>query len=105
MRLKYVGLLVAVNVLVIGFCWLLVYSDLNMRAYDFKTHLSTRVVSVEYGVLSYRPTYQYYDNSQNKIVTTEGSWTLDYFKLASIIIAIIDVRWIYVNRQELELRD
>jgi len=100
MRGNTVVLLVIVNVLVIGFGGLLAYSDLNIRMYDVKSHLNTQVVSVEYGVLSYCPTYQYFDRGLDQIVITQGSWTLDYLQLAILVMAIIDVRWIYVNKQK-----
>ena len=105
MRISPVVLLVLVNVLVIGLGGVLAYSDLNIRVYDVKNHLSTRVVSVEYGVLSYRPTYQYYDIPQDKVMVTQGSWSFDFLQFAVIVMAVVDVRWIYVNRQEHEIKN
>ncbi|WNZ29704.1 MAG: hypothetical protein IAX21_02200 [Candidatus Bathyarchaeota archaeon] len=105
MRINPLVLLVAVNVLIIGFCGVLVYSDLNMREYDIKNHLSTRVVLVEYSILSYRPTYQYFDIKQQQVIVTEGSWTLDYLQVSSLFMAVVDIRWIFANKQKLGLTD
>jgi len=100
MRWNAVVLLVVANVLVIGFGSLLAYSDLNVRTYDVKSHLNTQVVSVEYGILSYCPTYQYYDKTQEQVMVTQGSWTLDYLQLAILVMAVVDIRWIYVSKQK-----
>lgn len=101
MRINPVVLLVLVNVLVIGFGGVLAFSDLNNRTYSTITHSTTRVVSVEYGVLSYRPTYQYYDRGASQVVIVQGSWTFDFFQFAILIMVIFDIRWIYVNKQSL----
>ncbi|MCW8802413.1 MAG: hypothetical protein OQK81_03570 [Candidatus Bathyarchaeota archaeon] len=101
MRINPVVLLVLVNVFVIGFGGVLAFSDLNTRTYSTLTHSTTRVVSVEYGVLSYRPTYQYYDRGPAQVVVVQGSWTFDFLQFAIFVMAIVDVRWIYVNKQSL----
>jgi len=102
MRNNPVVLLVLVNVLVIGFYGVLAFSDLNTRTYSINSHSTTRVVSVEYGVLSYRPTYQYYDRGQDQVMVTQGSWTFDFFQFAILVMAIVDIRWFYVNKQKLK---
>ena len=101
MRRNAAVLLVLVNVLVVGFCGVLAYSDLNTRVYSIKSHSTTRVVSVEYGVLSYLPTYQYYDRGQDQVMVTQGSWTFDFFQFAVVVMVIVDIRWFYVNKQKL----
>lgn len=105
MRNNPVVLLVLVNVLVIGFCGVLAFSDLNLRAYSTNSHSTTRVVSVEYGVLCYRATYQYYDRALDQVMITQGSWTFDFLQFAVLVIVIVDIRWFYGNRQELGLTD
>lgn len=99
MRINLVVLLIAVNVFVIGFGGVLAFSDLNTRTYSTNSHSTTRVVSVEYGVLSYLPTYQYFDKSQDQVMLTQGSWTFDFLQFTILVMAIVDVRWIYVNKQ------
>jgi hypothetical protein len=99
MRINPVVLLVLVNFLVIGFGGLLSFSDLNTRTYSTVSHSTTRVVSVECGVLCYRPTYQYFDRGQDQVMVTQGSWSFDFLQFAILVMAIVDVRWIYVNKQ------
>ena len=102
MRFSPVVLLILVNVLVVGFFGVLAFSDLNIRNYSTISHSTTRVVSVEYGVLSYRPTYQYYDRGQDQVIVTQGSWTFDFFQFAVLVMAIVDIRWFYINKQKLK---
>jgi hypothetical protein len=52
MRTNPVVFLIAVNVFVIGFGGGLAFSDLNTRTHSTISHSTTRVVSVEYGILS-----------------------------------------------------
>ncbi len=99
MRISPVVLLVLVNIFVIGVGGVLAFSDLNTRAYSTISHSTTRVVSVEYGVLSYRPTYQYFDRGQDQVIIAQGSWTFDFLQFAILVMAIVDIRWIYINKQ------
>ncbi|MCW4022133.1 MAG: hypothetical protein NWF02_03085 [Candidatus Bathyarchaeota archaeon] len=101
MRINPVVLLVLANVLVIGFGGVLAFSDLNTRTYSIRAHSTTRVVSVEYGVLCYRPTYQYFDRGQDQVMVAQGSWSFDFLQFAILVMAIVDVRWIYFNKQSL----
>ena len=77
-------------------------SDFYMRNYETRSHTNTRIVDVEYGLLAYRPTYEYYDITPQKTVITRGSLTLDFFQLSILIMAIADVVWIYFKRKESE---
>ena len=99
MRINPVVLLVLVNALVIGVGGVLAFSDLNTRVYSTSSHSTTRVVSVEYGVLSYRPTYQYFDRGQDQVIIAQGSWTFDFLQFAILVMTIVDIRWIYINKQ------
>lgn len=95
-------LLVAVNVLVIAFGGLFAHSDLYIRNYETRSHTNTRVVGVEYGLLVYRPTYEYYDIRPEITRISPGSWAFDFFQLSVLIMAIADVVWIYFKRKELK---
>jgi hypothetical protein len=92
-------LLVAVNVLVVAFGGLFAYSDLYMRTYETRSHTNTRVVSVEYGLLVYRPTYEYYDIKPEVTRISRGSWAFDFFQLAIFVMVIADIGWYLAKRQ------
>ena len=93
MNRNFIVLFVAVNVLTIGLGGFLAYSELYMREYSVRSHTNTEVIEVEYSPLGYTPTYEYYDNGLKKTVVTRGSWTLDFFQLSILIMAIADVMW------------
>ena len=95
-------LFVVVNVLVVACGGLFAYSDLYMRNYETRSHTNTRVVGVEYGLLAYRPTYEYYDIRPEVTQVVRGSWAFDFFQLSILVMAIADVVWIYFKRKESE---
>ena len=102
MNRNFIVLLIAANVLIIGLGGLLAYSDLYAREYSGWTHTNTEIIEVEYSPLGYRPTYEYYDVQPNKTVVTHGSWTLDFFQVSVLVMAIADVIWFISNKKREE---
>ena len=100
MNRNFVVLLFAINVLIITSGGFIAYYDLYMREYSGYTHENTQIIEVEYYPLGYRPTYEYYDVYPKKIVVTRGSWTLDFFQLSIIIMAVVDILWLLSKRQK-----
>lgn len=89
--------LFVVNFLVVALGGFLAYSDLNLRQYDTREHLNTTVVDVEYAPLLYRPIYEYHDIRPQEIMISHGSWTVDFLQLAILVMAIVDLSWIYLR--------
>ncbi len=99
MNRNFIVLFVAVNVLIIGLGGFLAYSDLYMREYSVRSHTNTEVIEVEYFPLGYLPTYEYYDKGLEKTVVSRGSWTLDFFQISVLVMAIADVMWLLSQRK------
>jgi hypothetical protein len=99
MNHKFFTLFIAVNVLIVTLGGFLAYSDLYLREYDTRWHANTKVIDVEYAPLVYRPTYEYYDIYPEKTVVSLDSWTVDFFQLSIIIMAIADLVWISSKRE------
>jgi hypothetical protein len=102
MKRNFVVLFVAVNVLVVAFGGCFVCYDLYLREYSTRTHDDTAVIEVEYSLLMYRPTYEYYENRQTAYVVSKGSWTLDCFQLSIVIAVIGSLSWHLSRRQNKE---
>jgi hypothetical protein len=103
MKRNSIVLFVAVNVLILVFGGFLAYSDLYIRKDTSRNHENTTLIDVEYSLLAYRPTYQYTEIINYEpayIVVTEGSWTLDFFQLSIIVMAIVDLLWLLYIRQK-----
>jgi len=82
---NFVVLFVAVDILILALGGFFVYSDLYIRKDTSRNHENTTVTEVEYSLLSYRPTYEYYEVVAGEaayVVVTTGSWTLDFFQLS-----------------------
>jgi hypothetical protein len=95
MKRNFVVLFVAVNVLVVVCGGFLAYSDLYIREYSIRTHSDTAVIDVEYSLLVYRPTYEYYQDSGGALtyVVSVGSWTLDFFQLSIVVAVVASLLW------------
>jgi len=100
MNRNFIVLFVAVNALIIGLGGFLAYSDLYMREYSGRSHTNTEVIEVEYSILGYTPTYEYYDNGLEKTVVTRGSWTLDFLQVSVLIMVIADVMWLLSQKNK-----
>jgi hypothetical protein len=102
MKRNFVVLFVAVNVLIVALGGFLAYSDLYIREDTSRTHENTTVIGVEYSLLAYRPTYEYYEvgNGETAYVVSEGSWTLDFFQVSIIIMVIGSLLWHLSTRQK-----
>jgi hypothetical protein len=100
MNRNFIVLFVAVNVLIMALGGFLAYSDLYMREYSTRTHENTTVIEVEHSPFGYRPTYEYYEvrGGETIYVVSEGSWTLDFFQLSIIVMAIVDLLWLLYIR-------
>ncbi|HDQ05417.1 MAG TPA: hypothetical protein ENN36_01680 [Candidatus Bathyarchaeota archaeon] len=98
---NFVVLFVAVDILILVLGGFFVYSDLYMREYGARTHRNTTVIGVDYSLLSYRPTYEYYEviGGETKYVVSAGSWALDFFQLSSIVVAV-SLLWLLYMRQK-----
>lgn len=103
MKSKFFHFIALLNILTISLGAFLAYSDLNLRQYDTREHLNTTVTDVEYSVLFYRPTYEYYDKRPAKIMETTGSWTFDFFQSSIFLMAIVDVSLIYSHHKKEKL--
>jgi hypothetical protein len=101
MNHKVFTLLIIANVVIVTFGGFLAYSDLYLRKYDTRWHANTTVIDVEYVPLVYRPTYKYYDIRPGKTVVTIGSWSVDFFQLSIIIMAIADLGYISSKRERI----
>ena len=100
MNRNFIVLFIAVNVLIVGLGGFLAYSDLYNREYSVRSHTNTEVIEVEYSPLGYRPTYEYYDITPKKTVVIRGSWTLDFFQVSILVMAVADVIWILSKKQK-----
>jgi hypothetical protein len=100
MKRSFVVLFVAVNVLIVALGAFIAYSDLYMKEYSRRTHENTAVIEVEHSPFGYRPTYEYYEvrGGETIYVVSEGSWTLDFFQLSIIVMAIVDLLWLLYIR-------
>jgi hypothetical protein len=105
---KFIVLFVVVNVLILALGGSLAYSDLYIRKDSSRNHENTKLIGVEYSLLSYRPTYQYTEIINYEpayVVVTDGSWTLDFFQLSIITVAIVSSLYILYMRQKKAIKE
>ena len=95
-----VVLFIAINVVVVAFGGILSYADVYMKNYTGTSHENTEITDVEYGLLVYRVTYQYYDVKQKETAVTVASWTLDCLQLSILVVAVVDLLWVLFEKQK-----
>jgi hypothetical protein len=99
---NFVVLFVALDILILVFGGFFAYSDLYLRRDTSRNHAGTSLINVEYSALAYRPTYEYTEIVNYEpayVVVTEGSWTLDFFQI-SIIVVAVSLLWLLSTRQK-----
>jgi hypothetical protein len=98
---NFIVLFAVVDILILVVGGFLAYSDLYLRRDTSRNHAGTSLINVEYSPLAYRPTYEYTEivnREPSYVVVTEGSWTLDFFQISLIVVAV-SLLWLLSTRQ------